>query len=208
IIRGYVSDNAGSTALTARQVFGLALAADPVLGSSVTGNERFTNLLAVIQQLAISGGDLGFKLIQTNVGVLTFTIYGPQTQSNAIFSRELRNLLDATYTLDGPQANQYLGAGGGDGTARTLVQDEDSASESTWGRVEGFIDARDTTDTPTILQRIDAQLASDAEQTNLSITPTDTAALQFGRDYNLGDVVSVQVDSTTITDIIRQLHIQ
>lgn len=208
VIRQYVDVNAAGSALLPRRVFGLTLAADPAIGTSVTGNERFDNLLAACQQLALSGGDIGFRLVQTDVGTLTFTIYQPATQSNAIFSRELGNLLDATYTLDGPVANQYVIAGGGDGTLRICQTAQDGTSVSTWGMVEGFIDSRDTSDLPTLQQRLSAQLAQDAQQTNLSITPTDTAALTFGRDYNLGDVVSVQIDDTTITDIIRQLHIQ
>jgi hypothetical protein len=207
-IRQYVDANAGSSAPLARRVLGLALASDPAIGSVVTGNARFDNLLALCQQLAVSGGDIGFRLRQTDVGVLTFTLYQPQTQSNAIFSRELGNLLDAIYTEDGPNANQYVGAGGGVGVARVFVSDQDSGSIATWGAVEGFIDARDTSDVPTIQQRITAQLATDAQQTNLSITPTDTAALQFGRDYTLGDIVNVQIDGATITDTIRQVHIQ
>lgn len=208
VILHYVNVNAGPGAPAARQVFGLALAADPLVGTSIDESERFTNLLAAIQQHAISGGDIGFRVVQTDVGVLTFSIYQPATQSNAIFSRELGNLLDAVYTLDGPTGNEYVAGGGGNGTARVFVSQDDSTSETTWGRVEGdFIDARDTSDTTVIGQRIAAQLAQDAEQTNLTITPQDTIALQFGRDYNLGDVVSVQIDDTTITDIVRQLHI-
>lgn len=208
-IRGYVDVNAGPSALAARQVFGLALAADPAIGSVVTGNERFDNLLSACQQLALSGGDIGFRLVQTDVGVLTFTIYQPATQSNAIFSQELGNLLDAVYTLDGPVGNQYVGAGGGQGTARLFVRGQDDTSIATWGLVEAdLLDARDTTDIPTIQQRIAAQLAQDAQQTNLTITPVDTPALQFGRDYNLGDIVTVQIDGETITDKIRQIHIQ
>lgn len=207
-IRGYVDTNAGPSAPLARRVLGLALAADPLIGASVTGNARFDNLLALIQQLAVSGGDIGFRLTQTDVGVLTFTLYQPATKSNAIFSRELGNLLDATYTLDGPAANSYVGAGSGDLTARTFTSGQDATSIATWGLVEGFLDARDTADVPTIQQRITAQLATDAQKTNLTITPVDTAALQFGRDYGLGDIVSVQVDGATITDKIRQLHIQ
>ncbi len=207
-IRGYVDTNAGPSAPVARRVTGLTLAADPLIGTSVTGNARFDNLLALIQQLAVSGGDIGFRLAQTDVGTLTFTIYQPATQSNAIFSRELGNLLDATYTLDGPAANAYVGAGSGDLTARVFTSGQDATSIATWGLVEGFLDARDTADVPTIGQRITAQLATDAQKTNLTITPVDTAALQFGRDYGLGDIVSVQIDGATITDKIRQLHIQ
>lgn len=208
VIRGYVDANAASGAPVARQVYGLTLAADPAIGSSVSGNARFDNLLVLCQQLAISGGDIGFHIIQTDVGTLTFSLYQPVTQSNAIFSRELGNLLDAVYTLDGPTGNQYVAGGGGTGTARVFVAQADSGSESTWGRVEGdFLDARDTSDGTTIGQRISAQLSQDAEQTNLTITPIDTQALQYGRDYGLGDKVSVQIDNATITDIIRQLHI-
>ncbi len=208
IIRQYVDVNAAASAPAARRVFGLALAADPAIGTSVTGNARFDNLLALAQQLALSGGDIGFRLVQTDVGVLTFTLYQPATQSNAIFSRELGNLLDATYTLDGPTGNAYVAGGGGTGATRVFVSNTDATSISAWGRVEGdFLDARDTSDTATIGQRISAQLAQDVEHTNLTITPVDTPALQFGRDYNLGDVVNVRIDGTTITDKIRQLHI-
>lgn len=208
LLRGYVDANAGPSAPTPFPVPGLVLAADPLIGSTVNGNLRYDVLLTALQQLAISGGDLGFRVLQTDNGVLTFSIYQPATKSNAIFSRDLGNLLDFSYTLDGPAANYYTAAGGGDGASRTIVTGQDSASVSTWGVVWGFIDTRDTTDTTTMTQRINAQIAQDASQTNLSITPQDTPALQYGRDYNLGDVVNVQVDGETITDTIRQVHFQ
>lgn len=208
VMRTYVNVNAASGAITSRQVTGMSLAADPAIGSSVTGNARFDNLLTLLQQLAISGGDLGFRVIQTNNGVLTFSIYQPATRSNAIFSRDLGNLLDAVYTLDGPQANQDVAAGGGQGTARVFATDSDSTSINTWGRVEGFVDTRDTSDIPTMHQRNTADLAQNKQKTNLTITPQDTPALQFGRDYFLGDIVNVQIDGATITDKIRQVHIQ
>ncbi|MEU1881895.1 hypothetical protein ABZ470_31735 [Streptosporangium sp. NPDC020072] len=42
---------------------------------------------------------------------------------------------------------------------------------------------------------------------SLSVTPIDTEAVAFGRDYQLGDVVSVSITGETIKDVLREVRL-
>lgn len=187
----------------------MSTAADPAVGTTVTGNARGDELLTLLQQLASAGGDIGFRVVQISNSQLQFQVYQPTDRTgNAKFSQDLQNLFDFAYSLAGPNANSVMVWGGGVGTGRTSVLTRDAASVTNWGLVEGFIDARDTSDTITMNQRGQAEINAQSEQTNLALTPRDTDTVQFGRDYNLGDIVAVQIDGNTITNKIRSVHIQ
>jgi hypothetical protein len=208
VIQAYVNANLVAATNIDRDLATLVLAADPVVGTSVTGNARWDNLLALCQQLASAGGDIGFKIIQTANGVLTFSCYQPNDQSaNAKFSLELQNLFDYEYSLAGPIANSVDVLGGGTDAGRTAVRLVDSTSITNWGLVEGVRDARDTSDTPTMLQRGIADINAGSEITNLALTPRDTDTVLYGRDYNLGDIIAITVDGNLLVNKIRSVHI-
>lgn len=209
VLLGYVNANLITPTNADRIMPLLVAAADPGVGTSVSGNARGDNLLTLLQQLASSGGDIGFRVQQTANGVLTFTVYQPVDRSgSAKFSQDLQNLFDYAYSLGGPNANAVMAWGGGVGAARTSVQVRDTSSIASWGLVEELIDARDTSDTATMQQRGQAEVNAQSEQTNLALTPRDTASVQYGRDYNLGDIVAVTIDGNIITNKIRSVHIQ
>lgn len=207
VIQAYVNAHAGPGAIAARQVPGLSLAADPVIGTSVTGNARFDGpLLTLLQQLALSGGDIGFRIVQVGTG-LVFSCYQPVTRAGALFSLDLGNLHDFAWARKGPATNYVYVLGGGVGTARVIAEATDAASIAAYGRVESLLDARDTSDAATMAQRGHDEVLKQKETSNLAMTPIDTAALAWGRDYTLGDRVSVVIDGTTVTDVVRQIHI-
>jgi hypothetical protein len=209
VIRNYVNANLVAATNIDRNMATLTLAADPAVGTSVTGNARGDELLALIQQLASSGGDIGFRLVQTANGVLTFTVYAPNDKSaTAKFSQDLQNLFDFSYALAGPNANYVAAWGGGTGAARTSVSSRDATSITNWGLVEEVLDARDTSDTLTLRQRALAEINAQTELTNLAISPRDTDTLQYGRDYNLGDIIAVEVDGNLILNKVRSVHIE
>lgn len=209
VIRAYVNANMVAPTNTYRALPGLALAADPGIGTSVKGNARDENLLTLLQQLALTGGDIGFKLVQTANGVLTFSVYQPVDRSTSIkFSRDLNNLFDYNYSLAGPIANSVLVRGGGLLAGRTAVRAKDAASITAWGLVEGVQDARDTSDVPTMQQRGTATVQASTELTNLAVTPGDNATVRYLVDYQLGDIISMVIDGNTITNKIRSVHIE
>lgn len=207
VIKGYVTDNAGPAASVARQVTSLVVAADQRRGSVVTGRGRFVELLPFITDLAISGGDLGYRVTQTN-DTLVFDCYQPADRTaSAIFSVSLGNLDGFDYDRNSAQANYIIAGGQGVGTARSFAEAGDGNSILDWGRTERFLDRRDVAATPELLQAIQKDIAEKAEQFELQLTPTPTDAMQYGRDYGLGDRVTVNVDGTLIQEVIREVSI-
>lgn len=191
IMKQYVDVNLGPNALSERRT--LALEVDRGLGNTVTGRGRFHTLLELFQGLALSGGDLGFRVVQVNK-TLEFQVYQPSDKTRAVFfSPLLGNLLNFKYSVKAPEANYIIIGGGGEGASRIILQRGDNTSIAKYGRIESFIDQRNTTDIAELQQAIDEELISKGERTSLSITPIDTPSVAFGKDYNLGDKVSVVI---------------
>lgn len=207
IMRQYVNLNAGPGAVVARRVSGLTLAPDEARGTSVTGNERWGTLLDALRSLAQAGGGLGFRILQIG-SALQFGVYAPADRTaSAVFSKERGNLQTFRYRQAAPSGNYIYELGGGDLTARTIVEGSDSASVTAWGRIEATQDRRDTTDTAVLVQAATDTLAASAGSTSLSLTPIDTDSLAFWTDYTLGDQVTVVVDGTPVSDVLRELAI-
>jgi prophage tail gpP-like protein len=191
IIKQYVDNNIGANARTDRRIQSLTVEPSAGLGAIITGRARFHTLLELSQSLALAGGNLGFRAVQLGSGIV-FQVYQLADKSNSVyFSPLLGNLRDFEYTSQNPETNSAIVGGGGEGTARILIAKSDSDSLAEFWRSETFIDRRDTTDTAELNQALDEELKQNAEKTSLSISPIDTDALKFGRDYQLGDKVSV-----------------
>ena len=140
---------------------------------------------------------------------MAFTTYAPSDKtSNAIFSDEIGNLQDYSFSLDMPTANVItVGDGTNTGLARAFLEVPDSASVTANGRIEGFTQGAGSTDYPTMLNAGQAALLQNKAASTLSITPVDTVGLMYQRDYNLGDKVSVYLEGQTIQDKLREVHI-
>lgn len=221
IIRQYIDQNAVSAVNDpigrSRVVNGLTLAADGGHGSSVSGNARYDALInkdgtGLLQQLALSSSPaLGFTVTQSGTS-LVVSVYVPNDKTGSIiFSQELGNLADFTYEVNAPDidsgGNLAVVAGGGQGTLRTITLRADGTSISDWGRCETFVDARDTSDPATLAQRGDAALAQVSETVSFSAVLAPTESMVYGRDFGLGDTVTVVVDGVAFTDIVREVDI-
>lgn len=216
IIRQYVDVNAGPSAPAARQVSGLTLDTDVGRGSTVKGNARFDPLMTkdgtgLAQVLAQNGG-VGFRIVQSGTN-LQLQFYVPSDLSaSVIFSEALGNLVDFEYDDGAPDldsgGNFVVVGGGGDGTSRVFRFVEDSGSESDWGRIETFRDARDTSDTTTLDQRGADTLDNSKEQITFSAILAQTEQMVYGVNFDLGDQVTAIVDNTAIVDIIREVNIK
>lgn len=207
ILLQYADVNAGPSALGARQVAGLSLAADPALGSSVTGRARWQNLLTLLQELALAGGGLGFTIEQSGAGI-QFSVYQPTDRTaSVIFSPGLANLAAYSWSEEAAKANYvYVGASG-ETTTRILQEGQDSDSIARWGRVETFVDRRDTSDATEINQAITDELEQSAGPTGLTITPIDLPQMAYGTDYGLGDQVTAMLDGVAVQDVVREVRI-
>ncbi|WP_281275503.1 Gp37-like protein [Saccharothrix australiensis] len=83
--------------VVAPRVPGLQIAADPVAGTTVTGRGRWQQLLPFLQDLAIAGGDIGFRVRQDGAA-LVFEVFRPRDLSSRIkLSTELGTLARYEY---------------------------------------------------------------------------------------------------------------
>lgn len=205
VLRYFVDRNLGPGATSARRLPHLTLAADQGRGSNVTGRGRFHTLLELLQPLALAGGDIGFRIVQVG-NALEFQVYVPADRTaTAVFSEELGNLAGHDYQQTRPVADYVYVGGQGEGTARAIVEGGDADSIALFGRREQFRDRRDAEDTAVLEQsRVEALLELQAT-TALSISPIDTDAVAYGRDYRLGDRVTAVIDGETIQDVIREV---
>lgn len=205
VLREFVDVSAGPGAVAPRRVPGLVLAADPLVGATVTGRARWQVLLTLLQELAIAGG-VGFRLVQVGAG-LEFQVSAPVDRTGtAKLAVELGNLGSFSYSLRAPSATHVYVGGSGEGAART-IQERGSDALAEWGRMEVFVDRRDTNAAVELDQAAAEALIEQGPQTSLSITPIDTPQLQFGRDYNLGDRILIRVDGVPIRDVVREVRI-
>lgn len=189
VMKQYVDVNAGSNALPERRK--LSIEADKGLGATVTGRGRFHTLLEFLTDLALSGGGLGFRVVQVNDS-LEFQVYEPSDKTKeAFFSPLLGNLASYEYSKDNPTANFIIVGGGGEGKDRILLQKSDNTSIAEYDRWESFKDQRDTSDLEELNQSLDEELANGTEQYSFNFTPVDTPQLSFGTHYGLGDKVSI-----------------
>lgn len=207
VLRAYVDVNAGPAAIGPRRVPGLVLPGDPGVGSQVTGRARLQVLLEMLQELALSGGGIGFRIVQVDTSI-EFQVYAPADRSAAVkFSEDLQNLAGYKFESTAPEATYVYAGGAGEGTARTFVEGAAGVDVATWGRIETFRDRRDTTGAAELQQSIAEELAEKAEAVSLSIDPVDTVQQRFGVHYGLGDRVTVMVEGVPVVEQIRQVRL-
>lgn len=206
VLRAYVNVNAGPGALGPRQVSGLGLDPDPLVGSSITGRGRWTNLLEFLAGLAVEGGGLGFRVKQVS-NALQFEVFAPTDRSGDVqFSLDKGNLASYGYSTAKSGVNYVYVGGDGEGTARTILEGQDPDEIVRWRRIEQFADRRSTTDLAELGQEVTKQLEEGKGEVAVSVIPVDLPGSSYLVDYNLGDTVSAVVDGT-ITDVIREVRI-
>lgn len=218
IIKQYVDVNGGPSAIRSRLTFGLVIEPDQGRGLTVKGSARMDVLLTLVQGLAQAGG-LGFRVafIPSTVSPtpsqpvqpdqMQLQIYVPRDLSLlARFGRELGNLVSYEYTQEAAKSSAAIVGGGGDGTARVFAEVWNTNATSAWGpRSETFVDRRDTSDSTELTQSATNETITNGTQNALSIKTMDTPNLMFGRDYYLGDTVTV-VDAP-VSDVLKEVEI-
>lgn len=207
VLRQYVDVNAGPGAVSARKVTwggGLTLAADPAVGGSVTGRGRWQSLLELLQELALAGG-VGFRVAHTGSAV-QFQPFEPADKTGSVrFSVELGSLASHGYQATIPAVNHVYVGGGGEGTARTILERQDPHAIAAHGRREDFRDRRDTTDPTELAQAAQEHLDENKGTVTLTLTPVETGQLTYRADWDLGDKVTVDLDGQPITERIREI---
>lgn len=209
VMRAYVDANAGPGARSERRVPGLRLAADLKRGTTGTWRARFAPLDEHLRDVALAGGDLGFRVVQaTDAAALEFQVYATRDLTGtAVFGEEYGNLRNYDYREAAPPGTYLYLLGGGELAARTIVEGGDSGAMAAWGRREQVLDARNTADVAELGTQLRKELLDRRADTGLSAEPIDAPGLTFGVDYGLGDRVTVLVDTLPIREVIREVRI-
>lgn len=202
VLAEYVDANAGPSA-GSRAITGLTVPTPAGTAAAVTGTARFQTVLELLQRLALDAGGLGFRVVQEGTGLVFQTYASTDRTRQAVFSVPLGNLAEYDLAITRPSATYAVVAGQGEGVARQFVE----GGTGVLPRVETFVDARDTDDPAVLAQRLDGALVEGQPRTSLSISPVETDSVQFGRDYMLGDVVTVVVDGVPVQDVVRQVSL-
>ncbi|WJV49912.1 Gp37-like protein [Streptomyces flavofungini] len=148
------------------------------------------------------------------------------------FSPDLGNLREYIWTLSAPKVTRAIIGCSGENLERYFYQKIDTASEAEWGmQIERLIDQRDIqlkvdratgqpvrSDSSMTAEDVDAAkyavqtAAADAlregeKNGNFQVYPIDTPDCQFGKHYFVGDKVTVAVDGTEYSDVVREVVI-
>jgi hypothetical protein len=201
VMRHYVEHNA----ITNNPVDGLSLEPNLARGTTIGRSGRFQTLLELLQGCA-TGSGLGFRVVQDGTG-LKFKVHEPQDLSGTVvFAREYGNLKSYKYVEKRPTCNHVIVAGQGEGTARYFYEAFDAVSVAKWGRIMRFIDQRNEADGLKLQQIGDEALVKGAESRSLALVPINTGAVQYGREYRVGDLVAVKDDRFgTIVERVSQV---
>lgn len=197
-IKHYVNNNIGPSAIVSRRHSLLDIAASSGRGSTVSYTVKFgtgvdLNLMDVIRALiaqAGSGNAMGVQITRNpTTHRLKFDVYIPRDLTGkAWFSEQLGNLTAIQFSLVDPTCTDALVQGSG-----TNFIQKTAASRTQWNAVETFTDSTSETDTNNLNATAQNALLQGATGPTMSVTAADIPFLTFGRDYGLGDIVSVEV---------------
>lgn len=203
VIKNYVRFHMGASAKAERRVSGLTVAANLGEGGTVTGRGRFPTVLELCRELALRGGDIGFRFSGTE-----FVTYVPQDKtSSVIFSRDLGNLTNYRRRVERPRGNYITAGGSGEGTLRAFSELGDAVSITEFGRIEWFYDYRNAGAEAELYAAIVGKLEEMVEKVTIEIDVIDTEGIQYGRDYDLGDRVLVVLPGLSYDNIVREVKI-
>ena len=197
-IKHYVTNNIGSAAIPSRRHSLLDVAASAGRGATVSYTVKFgsgvdLNMMDVIRAMIASTGSSGAMGVQVTRNPTThrllFDVYIPRNLTGkAWFSEQLGNLSAIQFSLLDPTCTDALVQGSG-----TNFVQATAAGRTQWNATEQFTDSSSETVLANLQTTAQNALLTGAAGPTMSVTASDIPFLSFGRDYGLGDMVSVEV---------------
>jgi hypothetical protein len=193
-IKNLISDNGGPTGQSGRRINIMDIATDQARGTTVTRDIAFVqgadlNLMDIIRSMIGTGGPLGVSL-ERNGSRLTFDCFVPNDFSQSIsFSTSLGNLTSVALALTDPTCTIAFAQSSVSGSNFTSY----SVASDQWSRTEQFVDQSGQTQIGNVNQAGNDALNQGAAQPSLVTAFTDIPNMTFGKDYWLGDKVTVEI---------------
>lgn len=206
VIRDMIHENAGTAIHSSRDHYpGFTVAASQGRGSNVKTNLRYKILLEESRALARLGG-VTFDATQEQDSRIVVRFRVPVDRSRSVrFTDRNGGVTDGSYSLSAPTVTTVFVAGQGEGADRNIIV---RSRPSTWGRsIERFKDQRDTDDADELEQSATEQLDDGEAGAGASFTVTESPGLIYGVDYRLGDTISVELGTATISEPVRAVEL-
>jgi len=193
----------GSSALDGlRQFANFSVEADTNQGAAVTRNLRGVGVSDEIEILSELGADFDVDRIGPT---LTFHVYYPRIGLDrrvgnvdgnvpTIFSLQRGNMVNPRIVTDRiAETTMAYVAGDGIGAAREIVERfslYDAQFDSPWNRIEAFLEGSQNINTAALNAMGDAFLMENKEMFTFEFQGIPTEGTQYGRDWNVGDLVT------------------
>lgn len=232
VMEGYADDmmkkivrhELGPNAEEARRIPGLMVPAAIGQSTIISLEVARATVLDVLQDMANAarGGGVytSFDLVRTNVGAFEFRTYVNQRGTDhSRASGDVRLVGEAYGNLEDPQLGVYHSdewnfvycGGKGEGDERIIRTAWDSARIGKgypYNRKEYWRDARSQDDADGVQTEANAALAEGKPKTIMTGKLIDTPGMQFGRDYQFGDVVSAEAFNEAIDCHVSNVAVQ
>lgn len=167
------------------------------------------NVLTALQELAFLGGNTFdvVRNISTNALTVRVDVANTDVSSEVVFALALNNMGQAAL-----QENKLLEktvaivGGAGQESSRT-VQVRTGTNQSATNDYEIFVDHKDTATTSILDDRGDIVLSERQARTTISADVLQSSGYQYLVDYALGNIVTLDFGSATVTRQISQVNV-
>lgn len=206
----FITANAGTGAVAARQVTGLTVPASAGRGPTIKVTGRFDSLGQLLADIGTAAG-LRFTVVQSGTSMSVQVVTCPDLTSTAKYGSSTSGgpgllAAGAKVSVRRPDLTAALVAGGGLGAARVLRERTSSSAQSLWGRrIEQVVDQRQTSDTGELDKAGDDALAKGAQPVQIKAQIEDAEGLRLGTDVPLGALVTVNLRRRVIHDRLQQV---
>lgn len=212
LMHAYVNANIGPSAPADRRVTHLTMGPNGARGTATKKSARFPVLGELLGELA-GPPKLGFRIVQRD-DVLRFETFEVADRTAYIrLGIENSTLSGSRVAITAPTATRVIVAGQGemvDRTFRMVTTEQSLAAESEWGRrIERYKDQRQTDDDDE-LDDAGLEVLEDEGFTAVAaqVVPIDDTDQEMGRDWGLGDRVTVIVNDQELTSIVTGLIVK
>lgn len=208
VVKNLIDKNVGPSALSYRQE--PLIDEVPLVPSleEISISLRLPNLLQTVAKLLDEKNQSIAMEWDADRRKLTFSIKESNDLSHMLlFSTELNSVISINYLASAPEGNFVMSGGQGEMEERAFAYAQDDESISEWGRIEDYRDVRSVK--PEDLQTdADTAIIKNAKENvgYSAVLNTDSAFLQYRRDWNLGDYVGVVVHGETIIRRVMQVE--
>ena len=206
--KGACADHFGTRAIPH-----LVVAPPTTQGSIVTCNSRGEILLAQIQNVCLSGG-INFRTRQIGKDLVFETFVGGDLSqdANLVFSVEMGNLKEYSYTYGPPLSNLIWGCGPQTGVDKIMLPSGNKLSIEQYGRWESWLNTATADAGATIaqknanmVQQNNIALAQSLKNSQLTLTIQETDQVRYPRDFGLGDKIRIMAGKKPVDEIITNI---